>query len=237
MTVAPPLRAADPAPSLRGGRRLLAVAVLVAVVVALSVWLVAFSPVLGVRTVDVQGTRFLTAAQVRAAAGIHSGTPLVRLDTAAVVRRVEQLPAVRSARVHTHFPNGVTISITERTAVGFVEQDSRFVLVDGDGVQFRTMSVRPARLPQFALPGGAQAVPAARAVAGVAADLGAGLLAQVQSIQAFDPSAITLLLVDRRVVRWGSADRSADKARILPTLLAQPGTQYDVSNPDQVVAR
>ncbi len=48
----------------------LAAAVLV---VALLVWLMAFSSVLGVRTVNVVGTRVLTAEQVRSAAGIRPG--------------------------------------------------------------------------------------------------------------------------------------------------------------------
>jgi cell division protein FtsQ len=71
----------------------------------------------------------------------------------------------------------------------------------------------------------------------VASALGPQLLARVASIDAFDQNAITVLLTDSRVLHWGSADRSSDKARLLPTLLGQPGTQFDVSNPDQVVVR
>jgi cell division protein FtsQ len=71
----------------------------------------------------------------------------------------------------------------------------------------------------------------------VAGALSRTLRAQVASIQAFDPTAITLLLNDRRVVRWGSADRNDEKAKILPTLLAQPGSQFDLTNPDQPFAR
>jgi cell division protein FtsQ len=74
-------------------------------------------------------------------------------------------------------------------------------------------------------------------VATVAADLPPSLLAPIASIQALDPQAITLVLSDDRVVRWGSVDRSADKARILPVLLAQPGQQYDVTDPDQPFVR
>ena len=61
--------------------------------------------------------------------------------------------------------------------------------------------------------------------------------ARIASIQALDPNAITLLMHNGRVVRWGSADRSADKARILPALLHQPGSQIDVTDPDQPFLR
>jgi cell division protein FtsQ len=111
------------------------------------------------------------------------------------------------------------------------------VLVDKTGDQVRSLPVKPRGLPQFAIPGGANAKATGRAVATVAAALTPRLLAKVASIQAFDPTAITVLLDDRRVVRWGSAERSAGKARILPTLLKQPGTTFDLTNPDQVVTR
>jgi cell division protein FtsQ len=218
-------------------RRILFVAAAALLAVVLVVWLVAFSTVFGVRTVAVRGTHLLTAADVRAAAAVGKGTPLVRLDTGVIARRVEALPVVRSASVQTHFPSTVTITVTERIAVGYLDLGSRFALVDRDGVQYRTQGAKPAHLPLFAVPPGSAAISAARAVAGVAAALGPQLLGRVSSIQAFDQTAITVLLTDGRVVRWGSVDRSADKARVLPALLAQPGTQFDVTNPDQVYAR
>src|SRR5206468_2767339 len=104
------------------------------------------------------------------------------------------------------------------------------------GDQFRRLSTRPRGVPLFALPDGGAARSSGAAVASVAAALPTSLLARIASIQAFDPGAITLLLTDHRVVSWGSADHNADKARILPTLLNQPGTRFDVSDPSQVVA-
>ena len=218
-------------------RRVVVVALTAAVLAGVAVWVVAFSSVLGVKTVRVDGAHIVAVADVRAAAGVPHGRPLLRLDTGAIARRVEQLPAVRSARVETSFPDTVVIHVTERTGVGYLKNGPRFVVVDADGVQFRTLRTRPPRLPLFAVPSGPQATASARAVAGVAAALGPRVLRQVTSIEAFDPGAITLVLADGRIVHWGSADRSSDKARILPTLLTQPGQQFDVSNPDQVVAR
>jgi cell division protein FtsQ len=209
----------------------------VGLVAVLTVWLVAFSPVLGVRTVRVAGVHTLTAAQIQAAAQVPDGRPLVRLDSGAIVRRVEALPTVESARVRTSLPGTVTITVVERTAVGYLDAGARYELVDRFGVQFRSVGARPASLPLFAVPADTRATAAARAVAGVAAALGPTLLRRVASIQALDPAAIVLQLSDQRVVLWGTTERSADKARILPALLAQPGTHFDVSDPDQVYAR
>lgn len=233
-----PLRSSPDQPEAGGSRRrtaviVAAVTLLVAVIV---VWIVGFSSVLGVKTISVRGTSTLTADEVRAAAHIKNGAPLVRLDTNAVARRVERLPSVASASVRTGYPNTVVITVVERVAVGYVESGAGFVLVDRTGDQFRTLSSRPPSVPLFALPDGAAARASGAAVASVAAALPSSLLAKISSIQAFDPDAITLLLNDHRVVSWGRADHNADKARILPTLLNQPGTRFDVSDPTQVIA-
>jgi cell division protein FtsQ len=218
-------------------RRLILSAGALLVAVALVVWLVGFSSVFGVKTVTVRGATTVTPAQVIAAARIKSGTPLVRLPTGAVQRRVAELPAVATVAVSTHYPSTVVITITERVAVGYLASGGRYTLLDKTGYQFRTTRDKPTKLPLFSIPGGAQARAAGQAVATVAGSLPRSVLAKVASIQAFDPTAITLLLTDHRVVRWGSADRSADKAQILPALLTQPGTQIDVTDPDQPFTR
>lgn len=222
-------------------RRILVFAVAAVVVLALgSTWLIAFSSVLGVGTVTVRGTHVLGASQVRVAAGVVDGTPLARLDTAAVVRRVQQLPEVASARVSTSYPSTVTITVVERTPVGYVHVGQQDVLIDRTGTRYRTVPAAPKHIPDLVLPAGTDAAASRgtdHAVATVAATLSPELRAKVTSIQALAPDAITLVLRHGRVVRWGSASRNADKARILPVLLQHKNTQIDVTNPDQPFTR
>lgn len=218
-------------------RRLVLGAAAALVVVLVVIWAVAFSPLFGVRTVTVRGTRTLSAAEVRAAADVPHGSPLLRLDTAGIRSRVERLPDVASATVTTSFPSTVIISVDERVAVGVVRSGQGFMLVDTTGDQFRLVQHRPAGLPLFVVPQGSDARTTGGAVATVASALTPQLRARIASIQALDPQAITLLLRDGRVVQWGNASRSADKARILPALLRQPGSQFDVSDPEQPFTR
>lgn len=225
------------APARWSNRLLAVVAAAVAVTTVLLVWAVAFSPLLGVRQVRVAGTSGAVSDQVRAAAHVADGSPLVRLDTAAITARVEQVPAVASAHVDTSFPSTVTITVALRVAVGYLQVDGGYRLMDRTGTQFQTTAATPRGLPELALPTGALAREAGAAVATVAAALPAAVRAKVASIQAFDPSAITVLLRDDRVIHWGSAERSADKASVLPALLTRPGRVFDVSNPDLVVSR
>lgn len=228
----------DAGPPRRDRRRTVLIAVAATVVLAVvGTWLVAFSSVFGVRNVDVRGVRLLTADQVRAAADIKNGTPLVRLDTSAITKRVEQLPDVESAQVSTSFPSTVVITVEERVAVGFVERDGKVWLVDHTGAEFRTVPNPPSGLPHFVLPTGDAQRSTAAAVAAVAATLPASIKRQIRSIQALDPSRITLVLTRQRLVMWGSADRTAEKATLLPALLRRSVSYVDLTDPDQPFTR
>ena len=213
-------------------RRLVLGAAAVVALAAVAIWLVAFSSVFGVGTVEVAGVRTLTAEQVRQAAHIADGTPLLRLDRAAVEHRVERLPSVAHASVRTSFPSTVVITVQERVAVGYLTSGSAFRLVDATGDAYESVRARPAHLPEFLVAGGAKEHATAAAVATVAAALPADLRAKVVSVQALDPTSVTLLLDDQRLVRWGSPDRSAEKAKILPTLLQTGASQIDLTDPD-----
>jgi cell division protein FtsQ len=221
----------------RSRRRLLIAVAAAVVVVLLGTWLIAFSSVFGVRTIQVHGNHLLSADQVRAAADISDGTPLVRVDTSAATKRVERLAEVASAQVSTSFPSTVVITIEERVPVGYLRRAGRVELVDRTGAVYRTVSSRPAGLPKLVVPSGAKQRSTAAAVATVASALPHQVRRHVISIQALDPDSITLVLTGDRVVRWGSAERTADKARLLPALLRHHPQQVDLTNPDQPFTR
>ena len=224
----------DDPPSGNRRRTVVIVAAVTLLVAGVLVWVVAFSSLLGVRRVDVQGVHVLTADQVERAAAVAHGTPLIRIDARVVATRVEKLPDVASAEVNTSYPSTLVIRVVERQPVGFLRRGNGFVLVDRTGDQYRTVTAAPAGLPRFVVPDGTDARTTGGAVATVAAALPAAVRAQVRSIEALDPSAITLVLTHGREVAWGSAQRSADKARVLPTLLGQKHARHvDVTNPDQ----
>lgn len=210
-----------------------------ALVLALLVWLIAFSSVLGVRSVNVVGARTLTPAEVRAVADIRGGTPLARLDTAAVSRRLRGLAPIRSVSVSASYPASVTIRITERVAIGYRPVDGgsgggAVALVDRDDVAFRTVPAAPAHLPRLLVPAeGAQSAAAAT----VAGALPGAILRSLSSVSAPSAESVTLTLRDGRVVLWGGVDRSADKARLLTALLHRPGRYFDLSDPSAVTSR
>jgi cell division protein FtsQ len=177
--------------------------------VVLLVYLVAFSPVLGVRTVTVRGLHTLDAASVRSAADIPHGAPLIRLDTGAVRHRVEALPVVASARVDVSYPGTVTITIVERIAVAYTDDGAagtpdRYSVLDRTGDQFAHSATMPANLPRIEVPSGSAADPAGQAAATVAGALSPTVLALLSAVKAESADSVTLLLRDGRTVKWGA---------------------------------
>ncbi len=64
-----------------------------------------------------------------------------------------------------------------------------------------------------------------------------GLAGRVAYLSAYTVDTISLRLRNGKVVRWGSAEDTADKAKVLAVLLDQPASLYDVSVPGQPVIR
>ena len=223
---------AKPAP---GGvrRRTWLILALAALLVAAAVWAVAFSPLLGVRTVRVRGASTVAAADVRRAAAIPAGTPLVRLSAAAISARVKALAPVADAKVSVSYPSTVVITVVERTAVGYLQSGQGEVLVDGNGVHFRSVDSAPPGLPRLD-PGTGDSHAASVAVATVAAALTAAERKAVTVVGASGRD-VSLTLTDGRTVVWGTAERSPQKAQLLAPLLDQPGQTIDVSAPRVVV--
>jgi cell division protein FtsQ len=205
-------------------------------------WALLGNRLLVVRSVSVTGTRLLSASQVTAAADVPLGTPLLRLDTGAVARRVEAIPQVASATVSDSWPDGLVIAVTERVPVMAVKMaGGGYDQLDRTGAIVRWTQAKPA-LPRFVtpLPGSAVGGSAsAAAAADVLAELQPWLARQVASVKASTVAAggeqVTLSLQDGKTVRWGDTERAAQKNRELAILLPGAATSIDVSSPGTAV--
>lgn len=188
------------------------------------------SDALAAEDVEVTGTSLLTEDEVRAAADVPLGEPLARIDLAAVRARVGSLAAVARVDVTRRWPHDVVVTVTERTPVALLEIAGSLRGLDAEGVVFGTFRPAPPGLPRVRT-GGDTSADALREAAQVAGSLPDDLAATVDHLEVETVDQITLVLRDDRVVRWGSADDSAQKAEVLVALLRQPGREYDVSVP------
>ncbi|NUP53828.1 MAG: FtsQ-type POTRA domain-containing protein [Catenulispora sp.] len=203
--------------------------------------------VFDVRRTTVSGVKVLTKQQVLAAAAIPSHQAVAAVDTQAAKDRLMKLPRVKSAWVERSLPHTVAITIVERVAAAALpDPDGSFTVVDADGVAFDTAATQaavPPHVPVIHLEQFADPRPKDRAatVAGALAALRAlpeGLRAQVLTVSATGPYAITLTLTGSGpkpqpvTVAWGGPEQPDLKARILVALIGRGAEHYDVSAPD-----
>jgi cell division protein FtsQ len=202
----------------------------------LVVWLFYFSSVLAVDGVRVSGADTVPVATIENVADAPVGKPLAKVDLTAIAERVRSIPAVADAQVTRAWPHKVVIVVTERVPVVVVTDGSRFELVDATGTAFRTVTTRPAALPEARVTGTRRDV-TIRSVVTVSAALPDVLRAQVGSISAASPDSITLNLESGVKVVWGSSDDSERKAEVLSVLMKRKAKVYDVSAPDLPVTK
>jgi cell division protein FtsQ len=216
---------------LRTVLRAAAVLLLVAAV-AVTGWAVYYSGMFAVERVVVVGTHRVTTAQVEQAARVPMGTPIVRLDAAAIRMHVESIPQLASVLVTTQWPHTVTITVVERTPAAVVALAAGgYELVDVDGVDLGHVAARPRLLPLLVLDPTTTAPTTMAAAAQVAASLTRRLAAKVRSITALTANSVVLSLTNGTVVHWGDSSQGAIKAEVLAALMKHHALAYDVSAP------
>lgn len=199
--------------------------------VAGTLWLLLGSSLLGARQVEVAGTVELSELQVRTAAQVPLGTPLLLLDTAAIESRVQQLRRVADVQVSRSVTGTVRIALSERTPVAVAPAGDQVALVDATATSYAVVAEAPWDLPELRVPRVAPTEDTARAAVQVLTELPAALLDRVKLVSARSPADVVLRLRDDREVHWGAPTRTARKAAVLEPLLTQPGDVYDVSSP------
>ncbi|WP_217237243.1 FtsQ-type POTRA domain-containing protein [Streptomyces sp. AC555_RSS877] len=226
-------------------RTIIILAVALVLVGTGSLWVLYGSNWLRVERVSISGTRVLTPAQVREAADVPVGSPLISIDTDAIEARLRRkLPRIDVVDVARSWPHGIGLKVTERTPVLLVQKGGNFVEVDDEGVRFATVSEAPKGVPTLELtlsqPGSRAASlrrfgegRLVREAVRVARAVPAAVAHRTQAVKVRSYDDISLELSDGRTVAWGSSEKGAAKARTLTALMkASPDARYfDVSVP------
>ncbi|MFZ4519149.1 MAG: cell division protein FtsQ/DivIB [Microthrixaceae bacterium] len=82
---------------------------------------VALSPLLSVDAVTVRGAPPALAADVQRAAGVRTGSPMVRVDESEVRRRTSAVAGVASTRVRRDWPRTVVVDVVPERVVAVLE--------------------------------------------------------------------------------------------------------------------
>ena len=231
-----------------GPRRLRTIIVIAVALVLLGtagVWVLYGSHWLRVERVSISGTSVLTPSQVREAADVPVGSPLISVDTDAIESRLlRKLPRIGAVEVVRSWPHGIGLKVTERTPVLIVQKGRNFIEVDDEGVRFATVSRAPKGVPALELSLSRTGSSAAslrrfgedrlvREAVAVAGAIPAAVAHETRTVKVRSYDEISLELSGGRTVAWGSGDKGAAKARTLTALMkAAPGARhFDVSVP------
>ncbi|WP_162182594.1 cell division protein FtsQ/DivIB, partial [Actinoalloteichus caeruleus] len=191
-----------------------------------------YTPVLPLRTVEVEGLDELTRQEVLAAAAIESDVPILRLDTSGIEARIGDIPRVAEVSVRRSWPDTAVISVTERAPEAVVRQDDGLWLVDRTGRPYARVADQPAEVPvlDVANPG----VGDEPTLAGlrVLETLPPEVAREVLAVAVPTATDIRLRLSLGREARWGDTRDSERKAATLAALLTQDGEVYDVRAPE-----
>ena len=200
---------------------------------ALLGWVLLGSPLLDVEKVVVTGQSRLSEAQIADAAAVLDGTPLARVDTAAVKKRVGALAPVESVTVSRSWPDTIKVSVVERIPVLGVKDPAGVTLLDRSGAEIATVD----RLPSGVLRLETGSDAATRAALSVVTGLPRNIAGRLTAVKAPTAEQVSLVLRDGRQVLWGGAVDGSTKAAAVMALLGKPGTFFDVSAPGVVTTR
>lgn len=210
-----------------------------AAILATAGWALLGSSLLVARSVRVTGAPAAQQAEVLRAAGIARGTPLIRINTATVTRRVEQITQIQSAQVSRDWPDSVVITVRERTPALVVASGGGFALIDRFGVVTGHAATRPPGLTLLASAppdlASLRGSPAIQAAVTVLRQLPPSIRGLVRAVAAPSADAVTLDLQRGISVLWGGTDRPAAKAAELAILMRTRASFYSVANPDTAV--
>ena len=228
-------------------RRVVRAAVVVLAIV-LTVWALAFSPLLGLqaRRISVAGSDgSVSDKQVRDVLASYEGDSLLRLDTGRLSTQVsDKLVRVHRAQVTRAWPHGLRVHLTMRVPVAIVQDSDGYQVLDNEAVVLERVSEPPSGLVNIMPDPAAQAPGAQRisakqvaAVTQVVGSLTPETLAQVSSGSATEAGQVTLTLSSGASVVWGNNQDNGLKARVLATLLTTTASIYDVSSPHRPTTR
>jgi cell division protein FtsQ len=168
------------------------------------------SPIVAVRSVQVEGAKYADAALVRSVSDSLKGKSVLTVDTKTARERLESDPWIKSARITTSLPSRVMIQINERIPVAwFLGVDNRARVIDEDGLVLSVVEGRPTQYMWIEgtgsnLTAGASSTATYRAAGQLAMSLPSELAPMVKHLGVAGSEQITMTLKTGTVINFGA---------------------------------
>jgi len=205
------------------------------------------------KNIEVAASKRLTRADILGIAGVEPGRDLLRMNLKQMGEQLTQNPWVESVHIRRYFPDGLSISITEREPLAIVNMGYIYYL-DKNGTVFKVLN-QGDRLDYPVVTGFSEeemasdpagmrdALKATCELLGVVREKGAFILADVSEIHYDKGYGFTLFTASGALpVKVGSGDFAAKigrLARIYRELAAQQPTLHyiDLDYSDKIIVK
>jgi cell division protein FtsQ len=214
-------------------RRIVALTIVGAVVLALAAWALTYTPLFHARHIRVVGAQTLRPEQVRARAGVDGSTNVVHADTSSIVARLLQDPWIASASVRRDLPDTLVLEVVERHPLAVIQAMGETSVLASDGSELPATAGELAGLPTMRAALGAPDATQRLAVADLLAALDPVVGQRVSAVTVGQDRAVTLTLRDGVAVDAGTPGNEAEKAAALRAVLRWAATgAHDLATVD-----
>ncbi len=235
------LSAVKPPPWQRSRKPIVITLAAIIALAAITLAVLAYVPTFAVSRLSASGTSYVAQEDVVAAASQAKGEPLAFVDAGKIEQDIASVPGVESARVTRHWPDALSVDVTERVAAGRLTRDGKTTVVDASGVALPSEAAGKKRLPVVNVPAHARNKDGVQAsLLEVLGALPADLRTRVTEVTGTVPTSVTLKMDvngHAKTVVWGGPEDSALKAQVLEALAGQPGTVIDLTSPHAPTVR
>jgi cell division protein FtsQ len=223
-------------------RTLVAVLILAAILVGIFFW-VRQSSLVAVRHVTITGVSGPDAAQIRSAlTGAAEGMSTIDVDARRLHQAVAPYPVVRQLHLASHFPHGLSVTVTEEIPVAVIVAGGQRTTVAADGGFLRTARSSTS-LPTIAspvVPGTSHVTGVAQEEVGLLAAAPYPLISRMAGVAVTPGRGLTVVLRSGPTIVFGADTDLPAKWRSAVAVLAAPtsaGASYiDVTAPSRPVA-
>ena len=193
------------------------------------------SPIIGVREIQIEGARYMSADLLLAVEKSLDGKSILTVDTKSAERRLEGDPWVESVRIRQFFPSRLVVEIVERKPVAFyVGVDNRSRVVDSQGRVLAVETGQPTAYLQITgvgpnLAPGSSAGTVYKAAAQLAGGLPEELSDRVLNVGVGGPNQLVMTLRSGTLINFGPPSDLQNKLISLVVLLRRQDAKQIIS--------
>ncbi len=193
------------------------------------------SPIIGVREIQIEGARYMSADLLVAVEKSLDGKSILTVDTNSAERRLEGDPWVESVRIRQFFPSRLVIEIVERKPVAFyIGVDNRSRVVDAQGRVLAVETGQPTAYLQITgvgpnLAPGSSAGSVYKAAAQLAGGFPEELSGRVLNVGVGGPNQLVMTLRSGTLINFGPPSDLQNKLISLVVLLRRQDPKQIIS--------